>query len=51
MQSIAQKTALVTEGSKGIGYGIAAALLEQQMKVAITSRSRDNAEEAASKLN
>jgi len=50
MQSIAQKTGLVTGGSKGIGYGIAAALLEQQMKVAITSRSRDNANEAAAKL-
>jgi len=50
MQSIAQKTGLVTGGSKGIGYGIAAALLEQQMKVAITSRSQDNADEAAAKL-
>jgi len=50
MQTITGKTALVTGGSKGIGYGIAAALLEQQMKVAITSRSRDNANEAAAKL-
>ena len=51
MQNIENKVALVTGGSKGIGYGVAEALMEQGMKVAITSRSRENAEEAAQKLN
>lgn len=51
MQDIANKTALITGGTKGIGYGIAAALMEQGMKVAITSRSQEAADEAAAKLN
>lgn len=51
MQHIENKTAIITGGSKGIGYGIAAALMQQNMKVAITSRSRENAEEAARQLN
>lgn len=51
MQNMENKTALITGGSKGIGYGIAAALMEQNMKVAITSRSQSKAEEAANKLN
>jgi 3-oxoacyl-[acyl-carrier protein] reductase len=50
MQNLDNKTALVTGGSKGIGYGIATRLLENNMKVAITSRSQANADEAASKL-
>lgn len=51
MENLENKTALITGGSKGIGYGIAAALMEQNMKVAITSRSQSKAEEAANKLN
>jgi 3-oxoacyl-[acyl-carrier protein] reductase len=51
MQDIANKTALITGGTKGIGYGIAAALMEQGMKVAITSRSQEAAEKAAAQLN
>lgn len=51
MQNLENKTALITGGSKGIGYGVAAALMEHNMKVAITSRSQSNAEEAANKLN
>ena len=51
MQNIENKVALVTGGSKGIGYGVAEALMEHGMKVAITSRSQENAEEAAQKLN
>ena len=51
MRNIENKVALVTGGSKGIGYGVAEALMEQGMKVAITSRSQQNAEEAAQKLN
>lgn len=51
MQNLKNKTALITGGSKGIGYGIAAALMEQHMRVAITSRSQSHAEEAANQLN
>jgi len=45
------KTALITGGSKGIGLGIAEALIEQGMKVAVTSRSQSAADEAAAALN
>ncbi len=42
--------AYITGGSKGIGYGIAEAILKEGGKVAITSRSLINAEEAANSL-
>ncbi len=45
------KTALITGGSKGIGYGIAEVLVKEGIRVAITSRSSVAAELAASKLN
>jgi NAD(P)-dependent dehydrogenase (short-subunit alcohol dehydrogenase family) len=45
------RTALITGGSKGIGYGIAEVLIKQGVKVAITSRSSVAAELAAAKLN
>lgn len=45
-----KKTALITGGSKGIGYGVAEALLKMGYKVAITSRSASSAKEAADKL-
>jgi NAD(P)-dependent dehydrogenase (short-subunit alcohol dehydrogenase family) len=45
------KTALITGGSKGIGYGVAEALIKEGIKVAITSRSKVAADEAAAKLN
>ena len=51
MQNLEGKTALITGGSKGIGYGVAASLMEQGMKVAITSRSQSSADEAAAELN
>ena len=51
MENLENKVALITGGSKGIGYGIAVALMEQNMKVAITSRSQSNADDAAQKLN
>ncbi|WKN44005.1 SDR family oxidoreductase [Tunicatimonas pelagia] len=51
MQNLENKVALVTGGSKGIGYGVAEALMKQGMKVAITSRSQSSADEAAEKLN
>lgn len=44
------KVALITGGSKGIGYGVAMALLQQGVRVAITSRSLTNAEKAAKEL-
>ncbi|WP_026916152.1 SDR family oxidoreductase [Christiangramia portivictoriae] len=45
------KTALITGGSKGIGYGVAETLLNMGYKVAVTSRSLSSAEEAAKKLS
>lgn len=42
--------AYITGGSKGIGYGIAEAILKEGGKVAITSRSLGRAGEAAEKL-
>lgn len=51
MQNLEGKTAFITGGSKGIGYGVAASLMEQGMKVAITSRSQSSADQAAQELN
>lgn len=45
------KTALVTGGSKGIGYSVAESLINEGVKVAITSRSPEAAAEAAASLN
>lgn len=45
------ETALITGGSKGIGFGIAEALVKNNVKVAITSRSLEAANEAAEALN
>lgn len=45
------KTALITGGSKGIGLGVAEAMVEQGMKVAVTSRHQEAADEAAASLN
>ena len=51
MENLENKVALITGGSKGIGYGIAEVLMKEKMNVAITSRSQKAAEEAAAKLN
>jgi NAD(P)-dependent dehydrogenase (short-subunit alcohol dehydrogenase family) len=51
MQNLQNKTALITGGSKGIGYGIAEALLEKGINVAITSRSQESADKAAESLS
>ncbi len=45
------KTALITGGSKGIGYGIAEVLIKEGIKVAITSRTQESADEAVANLN
>jgi len=45
------KTALITGGSKGIGYGVAAVLIKEGIRVAITSRSQKSADEAVTELN
>lgn len=44
------KSALITGGSKGIGFGIALAMARERMKVAVTSRHHKEAEEAVEKL-
>ena len=44
------KVALITGGTKGIGYGIAKAMLQAGMKVAITSRTQKAANKAAKEL-
>lgn len=45
------RTALVTGGSKGIGFGVAAVLIKEGIRVAITSRNKEAAEAAAAELN
>jgi 3-oxoacyl-[acyl-carrier protein] reductase len=51
MAQLTSKAALITGGSKGIGYGIAEALVKEGVNVTITSRSKDAAEKAANELN
>jgi 3-oxoacyl-[acyl-carrier protein] reductase len=51
MNMIDGKVAYITGGTKGIGYGIAKALLEKGMKVAITGRSLPAAVKAAESLS
>lgn len=50
MQNLNEKTALITGGTKGIGYAIAAAFLAQNMKVLITGRHQSGVNEAVEKL-
>jgi NAD(P)-dependent dehydrogenase (short-subunit alcohol dehydrogenase family) len=51
MESLENKVAFITGGSKGIGLGIASALMKEKMKVAITSRSQEAADKAVAQLN
>ena len=50
MKNIKNKVALITGGTKGIGLGIAKAMLEHDIKVAITSRTLEDAQSVASQL-
>lgn len=51
MQQLQNKVALITGGSKGIGLGIAAAMLTEGMKVAITARGQSDLDKAAKQLS
>lgn len=51
MNDLGNKTALITGGTKGIGYGIAEALMNEGINVAITGRNKNSAENAAKELN
>ena len=51
MQFLEDKVALITGGSKAIGFGIAEALMWQGINVGITARNKSAAAEAANKLN
>lgn len=51
MQTLGNKVAYITGGSKGIGFGIAKKLLECNMRVAITSRHMNEAKKAAQSLS
>ena len=50
MNNLKDKVAYITGGSKGIGYGIAKILLDNGMRVAITSRKMEAAQQAAASL-
>jgi NADP-dependent 3-hydroxy acid dehydrogenase YdfG len=50
MQTLKNKVAFITGGSKGIGLGIAKKLLDNEMRVAIISRHIDEAKKAAQSL-
>jgi 3-oxoacyl-[acyl-carrier protein] reductase len=51
MNNLTDKVAYITGGSKGIGYGVAKTLLQNGMKVGITSRSLRAAKKAAESLD
>ncbi len=50
MKKLQGKVALITGGSKGIGYGVADALVRQGVDVVITSRHKREVEKAAKEL-
>lgn len=51
MNNFSGKTALITGGTKGIGFGIAEQLIQAGFNVAITGRNLSDAQSAAEKLN
>lgn len=50
MKDLNNKTAYITGGSKGIGFGIAAALLKQGVNVTITGRNESSLNQAVEEL-
>lgn len=50
MQEIKGKTAIITGGTKGIGYAVAEALVAKGMNVTITGRSQESVDKASSAL-
>lgn len=50
MDNLNSKVAFITGGSKGIGYGVAQALSQLGVKVAITSRNKEEVEKAAREI-
>lgn len=50
MKEMKNKVAYITGGSQGIGLGVARALLDQGMKVAISGRSQDKLDKAVETL-
>lgn len=50
MKDLKNKVALITGGSKGIGYGVALSLMKQSVNVAVTSRDEGRAKSAAEDL-
>lgn len=51
MNKLLGKTALVTGGTKGIGYAIAEAMIQTGMNVTITARTAEDVKKAVEKLN
>ncbi len=51
MQNLENKTALITGGSKGIGFGIAEEMVNSGMRVCITARNKTEVEDAVERLN
>ncbi len=51
MRKLEKMTALITGGTKGIGYGIAVAMLREDMNVVITGRSQAGVDAAVTTLN
>lgn len=51
MMALKYKTALITGGTKGIGYGIAQVLINEGFRVAITGRNEETLQEAIAQLN
>ena len=51
MRNLQGQVALITGGTKGIGYGIAEAFLKQGMNVVITGRKSETIREALKELN
>lgn len=50
MQNLNGKTAFITGGTKGIGFGIADAMLREGMKVLITGRTQESVDKAIQEL-